>query len=87
MVTLERAKPLCVHLCLQSRVTASLIKSVCNHSYRLDRIGGHLKCQLIRTTKPIIEPVYLEIEPEIIWVYPNFESSNNVYSNTDWNIN
>ena len=29
---------------------------------------------------------YLEIEPEMIWVYPDFEVSNKVYSNTDWVI-
>ena len=30
---------------------------------------------------------YLEIEPELIWVYPDFEVDNNVFSNTDWYIN
>ena len=30
---------------------------------------------------------YLEIDPEIIWVYPDFEVDNMVYSNTDWTIN
>ena len=30
---------------------------------------------------------YLEIEPEMIWVYPDFEVDNKVYSNTDWTIN
>lgn len=30
---------------------------------------------------------YLEIEPEMIWVYPDFEVENMVYSNTDWTIN
>lgn len=29
---------------------------------------------------------YLEIEPELIWVYPDWDVSNNVYSNTTWNI-
>lgn len=29
---------------------------------------------------------YLEIEPELIWVYPDMDTSNNVYSNTTWNI-
>lgn len=35
----------------------------------------------------IIPSVYLEIEPEIIWVYSNMEVDNNVYSNTKWHIN
>jgi len=30
---------------------------------------------------------YLEIEPEVIWVYPDFESMNYVFSNTTWNVN
>lgn len=30
---------------------------------------------------------YLEIEPELLWIYPDFEVENNVYSNTDWYIN
>lgn len=30
---------------------------------------------------------YLEIEPEIIWVIPDYDVSNNVFSNTTWNIN
>lgn len=31
--------------------------------------------------------LYLEIEPDMIWVNPDWEVSNNVYSNTNWNIN
>ena len=31
--------------------------------------------------------LYLEIEPDTLWVYPDMEVSNNVYSNTSWNIN
>jgi len=30
---------------------------------------------------------YLEIEPEFIWVYPDFEVDNDVYSNLTWNVN
>ena len=29
---------------------------------------------------------YLEIEPELIWVYPDMEVENYVYSNTSWTI-
>lgn len=35
----------------------------------------------------ILPTPYLEIEPEILWVYPDFEVENFVYSNTDWYIN
>lgn len=29
---------------------------------------------------------YLEIEPELIWVYPDMEVENSVFSNTNWHI-
>ena len=32
----------------------------------------------------VAELPYLEIHPELIWVYPDIESSNDVYSNLDW---
>lgn len=32
------------------------------------------------------QPPYLEIEPTLLWVYPDFERTNDVYSNTTWNI-
>ena len=35
----------------------------------------------------ILPTPYLEIEPEIIWVYPDWAVENNVFSNTDWYIN
>ena len=30
---------------------------------------------------------YLEIEPEMIWVYPDWEVGMNIFSNTEWYIN
>ena len=35
----------------------------------------------------IIPTAYLEIEPEVLWVYTDFDVENYVYSNTDWYIN
>lgn len=35
---------------------------------------------------PSIRHPYLEIEPEIIWVYPDWAVDNNVFSNTNWNV-
>lgn len=35
----------------------------------------------------ILPTPYLEIVPEIIWVYPDWEVENQVFSNTDWYIN
>lgn len=31
--------------------------------------------------------LYLEIEPDLIWVYPDIEVDNEVRSNTAWNVN
>ena len=35
----------------------------------------------------ILPSYYLEISPEVIWVYPDFDVENYVYSNTTWYIN
>ena len=35
----------------------------------------------------IIPTPYLEIEPEVLWVYPDFSVENYVYSNTNWFLN
>lgn len=37
-------------------------------------------------TAPDATEYYLEIEPELIWVYPNWSVENRVYSNTNWTI-
>lgn len=33
-----------------------------------------------------VEDPYLEIEPEVIWVNPEWAVDNNVYSNVTWNV-
>ena len=33
------------------------------------------------------ETPYLRIEPEVIWVVPDWSVDNEVFSNTTWNIN
>jgi len=35
----------------------------------------------------ILPTPYLEIEPEVIWVYEGWGVENQVFSNTDWKIN
>lgn len=32
-------------------------------------------------------PTYLQIRPELIWVYEDLSAQNDVLSNTNWNIN
>lgn len=48
---------------------------------------GGISCTLTFTSDsaPLPEP-YLEIEPEVLWL-TDWGGFNNVYSNTDWNIN
>ena len=63
----------------------------------LDRIGGNttvslrrigqMSCSLNLVCSTGVVIHYLEIEPTMIWVYPDFEVDNNVYSNTLWNVN
>ena len=33
----------------------------------------------------VVDP-YLEIDPEVIWIYPDWAAENDVYSNTRWNV-
>lgn len=45
-----------------------------------------IRARLSMVCTPSIRTPYLEIEPKIIWVYSNIESTNDVYSNTAWKI-
>ena len=54
--------------------------------FRAERLDG-IECTFTYTDKPDIGNKYLEIEPEIIWVYPDLENFNNVYSNVTWLVN
>lgn len=40
---------------------------------------------VIGKVETVTDP-YLEIEPETIWVYPDWAVDNDVYSNTKWNV-
>lgn len=51
----------------------------------MTRVGG-MACRFALVCKPGILPPYLEINPEIIWVYPDWSAYNDVYSNTHWNV-
>lgn len=62
----------------------------------LERIGGissslkkrsGISCRMGLVCRPNIGKLYLEIEPKIIWVYPDWSAYNDVYSNTFWNVN
>lgn len=43
-------------------------------------------CILTYMYDVIVEPPYLEITPEVIWVYPSFRVFNEVFSNVSWTI-
>ncbi len=51
---------------------------------KLDRDAIRARLSLVCT--PSIRTPYLEISPEIIWVYPDWSAYNDVFSNTYWNI-
>lgn len=46
-----------------------------------------IRVRMSMVCTPSIRTPYLEIEPEIIWVYYDLESMNDVSSNTTWHIN
>ena len=49
------------------------------------KIGG-ITCTLVYVWDTNIGGPYLEISPDFIWVYSDFETSNDVFSNTTWEI-
>ena len=75
-------------------VTSKLIN---NPVVSLDRVGGNttvslrrvgqMSCSLNLVCSTGVVIHYLEIEPTMIWVYPDFDVNNNVYSDTFWNVN
>ena len=50
-------------------------------------VNSNLSVNVAMVCSPDIAQFYLEIEPELIWVYDNMENYNNVFSNTSWIIN
>lgn len=46
-----------------------------------------IQARLSMVCTPSIRTPYLEISPEILWVYSDLEQYNDVLSNTYWNIN
>ena len=48
--------------------------------------AGAMTASFSMVCTPSIRTPYLEIEPTILWVYPDLERTNDVFSNTYWNI-
>ena len=67
-------------------IEASLTRVCGGISATFTKVGG-MTCRLGLVCKPNILHPYLEIEPELIWVYPDWATDNNVYSNTSWKVN
>lgn len=63
-----------------------LTRLVSGNSFLLDRIESNIKFEFERVYDEVGEAKYLEIAPTVLWVYPDLESMNDVYSNTKWNI-
>lgn len=49
-------------------------------------VGG-ISARVSHVCTPNIRHPYLEIEPQLIWVYEDLENYNDVLSNTTWHIN
>lgn len=50
------------------------------------KIGGII-CTLVYVWDTNIGGPYLEISPNLIWIYSDIETLNEVFSNTTWKIN
>ena len=79
-----------------SGINASLEPGVIPFAFSFDRNGGivfnadrldGIGCTFTYTDRKDISRKYLEIEPEVLWVWPDLESLNDVYSNVTWHIN
>jgi len=73
--------------CSASRIggidaTATRIGGICAS---MERKGG-MTCRFALICDTGLVAPYLEINPEIIWVYPDWSAQNDVYSNTHWNV-
>ena len=51
----------------------------------IERVGG-MSCRFSLICSTGVVPPYLEINPEIIWVFTDWSAQNDVYSNTHWNV-
>ena len=49
------------------------------------KLGG-IVCRATYTCEVNFRKPYLEIEPTFLWVYSDFETMNDVYSNVTWKI-
>ena len=76
-------------------ITSSLEMAECGITSSLQYVSGinsslartsGISCRMGLVCRPGVGDKYLEIEPEIIWVYPDWAVDNNVYSNTRWNV-
>ena len=51
----------------------------------MERVGG-MTCRFSLICSTGVVPPYLEINPEVIWVFTDWSAQNDVYSNTRWNV-
>ena len=65
-------------------VASALIK-VGGIRTRTGRYGGIL-CRMYQEVRSSLSAPYLEISPTVLWVLTGQSSDNDVYSNTDWNV-
>lgn len=72
--------------CSVTRIFNGAALNLGSRVYSYLSLGRLLSQLILEGVDNVITPAYLEIEPELIWVYTDTYSNNNVYSNTDWNI-
>ena len=79
-----------------NRIDASLEPDTIPYSFKFNRDGGiefsaerldGIQCTFTYTDKGDISKKYLEIEPEVIWVFPDWAVDNDVFSNVTWHVN
>lgn len=51
----------------------------------MERVGG-ITCRFSLICSTGVVPPYLEISPEVIWVFTDWSAQNEVLSNTRWNV-
>lgn len=83
----KRITEILVQICNKLETLVSAVNTGLCISTAYANTGLTVATSIVCEVSPEEAVFYLEIEPEMIWVYPDFEVDNRVLSNTDWIIN
>ena len=81
--TMTRIAGMSVRVDKMNSMTANMVK-VGGIATNMAKIGG-IQCEIYPVCSVDVRGKYLEIEPTILWIW-NDPMENNVYSNTNWNV-